>query len=325
MLAPWSVNGARGLAGKGPMAKICTLCNEDCGSRPRVKDQRGRYFCKACLDTRSASDRRTDPAPAAPSPGEDAYDLDDADPGASPLPIEFLDHVEQSTQCPGCMHSMPPGAKVCVSCGYHVERGIQSSTHIERSKGKGGRKYVCRECGYDLTGLRSGVCPECGTRIRLARSEVQEQLERDVLVQAWRKPLIWLAVGFAGMSIAFLIQGLPVMVPIYAVWLGAQVLVGLAVLWMCFNFLGDLGTPLLNLVRLSGIYAMVDLVGMVTGFVPIPIIPWVITLLVYVGLFSDAFETDWQDAILVIVLTGMAKFGLALVAVLYLPSLLASL
>lgn len=32
------------------------------------------------------------------------------------------------------------------------------------------RRGLCRRCGYDLTGNRSGVCPECGTAVRVAES-----------------------------------------------------------------------------------------------------------------------------------------------------------
>ncbi|MEM9082773.1 MAG: hypothetical protein AAGB34_04190 [Planctomycetota bacterium] len=28
--------------------KICRLCGEDCSDRPRIKDAKGHYACKAC-------------------------------------------------------------------------------------------------------------------------------------------------------------------------------------------------------------------------------------------------------------------------------------
>lgn len=309
------------------MDKICGICHQDCSDRPRVKDQRGRYFCKACA---AAHAGRAAPAPAPASqpvaqadtqPDEHPYALDDADPGSSPLPIELLDHVERSTPCPACMHSMPPGAKVCVACGYHVEKGIQSSTQIEKTKTKRGRKYQCRECGYDLRGLRSGVCPECGTRIKLTKEEERERIARDVLKEEWRKPGIYFAVGAGGLALFHTILGQPEALVGYAILLAAQILVGYAVLWLCFSFLGDIGTPLLNLVRLASIYVVVDLIGVFVGFIPIFIIPFVIKLLAYIGLFSDAFDTDWQDAFLVIFLTWLAKVALLLIAVFYIPQL----
>ncbi len=83
------------------------------------------------------------------------------------------------------------------------------------------------------------------------------------------------------------------------------------------------GTPLLNLARLAGLYALLDLIGYVLGF--IPLIGWLITLIFYIGFFSDLFETDWQDAFLVIFLTGAVKIALAVLLVMYLPALLSVL
>ncbi|MBN1345655.1 MAG: hypothetical protein JXQ73_23385 [Phycisphaerae bacterium] len=43
--------------------KVCRLCGEDCAERPRVKDHKGRYYCRACyvkawqkLETRQAQE-----------------------------------------------------------------------------------------------------------------------------------------------------------------------------------------------------------------------------------------------------------------------------
>lgn len=36
-------------------AKACVVCGVDCTGRPRVKDPKGRYYCRACYDARAAS------------------------------------------------------------------------------------------------------------------------------------------------------------------------------------------------------------------------------------------------------------------------------
>ncbi|TVQ57097.1 MAG: hypothetical protein EA377_01195, partial [Phycisphaerales bacterium] len=33
-----------------PAGKICVVCNANCAGRPRVKDPKGRYYCRACYD-----------------------------------------------------------------------------------------------------------------------------------------------------------------------------------------------------------------------------------------------------------------------------------
>ena len=316
------------------MSKICGICAEDCSDRPRVKDQKGRYFCKACVDART--NQRT-AEQTVPSAGDEPFELDDGDafqiaeeePGARPLPIDLLDQTEPVRGCPICLKSMPKGAKICVSCGYDAVKGIQSSTLVEKAaskKKRGKRGYLCAKCGYDLEGVPEPVCPECGTRVNLSRRDrLRQEAAAEVYHNEWKKPLIWLAVGVLGMSIVYLASGVPSAILIYAALLTVQIIIGYIVLWMCSSFLGDIGTPLLNLTRLAGIYAMVDLVGFFLGFIPVLLIPFVIKLGVYVGLFCSAFDTDWQDAIIVIFLTGLAKFAIVLLVMFYMPDLLANL
>lgn len=297
------------------MDKICGICGGDCSDRARVKDAKGRYFCKTCAMDYAA--RKREPAAAAPPPDEDPYDLDDFDPGSSPLPIDMIDQTERSTQCPACMHSMPPGAKVCVSCGYHVEKGIQSSTHIEKSKGKRGRVYQCRECGYDLTGLRSGVCPECGTKIRHnKKADWDAQTERDVVHEEWRKPAIAGAIGAAAICAILGSRGELDILPYYGMLLGAEVVLGFIILWLSFHFLGDIGTPLLNLARLTALYLVVDAIWILLW--PIPSF-WVrngAMGLAYLGLFTNFFDVHWEDAWIVMLINGVVKFALVITLVL---------
>ncbi|MHC4427755.1 MAG: anti-sigma factor family protein [Planctomycetota bacterium] len=43
-------------------AKICVLCGEDCSKRPRVKNHRNQYACRACAEAQQARRRREAPA-----------------------------------------------------------------------------------------------------------------------------------------------------------------------------------------------------------------------------------------------------------------------
>lgn len=47
-------NGAAN-AVSAPGGKKCVICGVDCAGRPRVKDPRGRYFCRPCYDSRASS------------------------------------------------------------------------------------------------------------------------------------------------------------------------------------------------------------------------------------------------------------------------------
>lgn len=50
----------------GNSLKICVICGEDCSGRPRIKDSKGRYYCKSCHE--EALRRKQAPAEAAPPP-----------------------------------------------------------------------------------------------------------------------------------------------------------------------------------------------------------------------------------------------------------------
>ncbi len=83
----------------GQPGKICVICGEDCSGRPRIKDPRGRYYCRSCheLAAQRGQTRAAASQPAEPAPG--------------------------TVICPSCESALPPGAKVCVACGINVDTG----------------------------------------------------------------------------------------------------------------------------------------------------------------------------------------------------------
>ncbi|HZW09506.1 MAG TPA: hypothetical protein VFF69_06360 [Phycisphaerales bacterium] len=296
------------------MGKTCGICGEDCSDRPRVRDRHGRYYCKACsLHAAALGAVSADPSDATLARAAVPYEL------AAPEP------PPEPETCPICAHQHAPGAQVCTYCGFDEAVGPASSRVYRKAARKQGQRSAegprCRECGYSLAGLHGPkpVCPECGTPGSLLfKDDFHAELEREVIRREWTKPAVWLAVGLTGMLAASAIRAGPLGLAVYPVALVVQVLVGYGVLWACFTFLGDLGTPLLNLLRLAGIYALVDLIAAVAGLLPVVILPWAISLACYVGLFSDAFDTDWSESLLVIILTGAVKIGaiVAIIAVL---------
>ncbi len=292
------------------MDKTCGICQEDCSDRPRVKDAKGRYYCKSCAMDRAAS-HATEEAHL-PPPEDDAnpYAIDEGDFGtAAPLPAGMLDLTDRSSPCPACMHSMPPGAKVCVSCGYQVDKGIQTSTKVEKRKGRPG--YPCEHCGYDLTGLRSTVCPECGKPNNFSRKHrLNTGLTSQMLRDEYRKPAVWFAVGFVAVGIVLAIKGEPLGFVVYAILLAFQLPLMLIGLWLCQKtFLGDIGTPLLNLVRLAGALALGNAVDTIIPFGFFFLTPG---LIVFWAVLMDLFEIDLRDAIITGIIMGIIKIAGAL-------------
>jgi predicted RNA-binding Zn-ribbon protein involved in translation (DUF1610 family) len=282
------------------MQKICVVCGENCAGRPRVKDQSGRYRCKTCDEAGAAGQHQP---PAGPAKERDPYALEDDAP-LTGLP----DDVRHPRACPVCSNSMPPDAKICVGCGFDPARGIQTSTLIEKTEGRDGRKHRCESCGYEITGIREPVCPECGERINLSRTRQHDRrIRAQVLEQEYLKPAVWLGAGFLVVSIAMAIRGAPLGFAWYAALLAVQLPFMWVGFWMCQKlFLGDIGTPLLNLLRLAGALALGDAVDEI---IPLSLFFLTPGLIVFWAVLMDLFEIDLHQAILTGIIMAVLKIA----------------
>ncbi|MHC4948359.1 MAG: hypothetical protein ACYTG1_08865 [Planctomycetota bacterium] len=154
--------------GSGSEAKTCAVCGADCGDRPRVKDPKGRYYCKPCYEEarrhglKRARAAVSEATPAEPEPHLEAEagpafgaDLAADDPaGGSGMLDDLLGDVSEPAApadpgaadagggaCPGCGAPLGEGAVLCTSCGYDVQAGGQLETKKRRAKraaGEGG-------------------------------------------------------------------------------------------------------------------------------------------------------------------------------------------
>ena len=77
-------------------SKVCVVCGADCAGRPRVKDPRGRYFCKPCYETAVQNKKHAKEAAAAPS---------------------------TPRGCPGCGRPLATNAVLCINCGFDLTTG----------------------------------------------------------------------------------------------------------------------------------------------------------------------------------------------------------
>jgi len=113
--------------------KICVICHQDCSARPRVKDKKGRYYCRQCYEDARQRKHAQTAAPTPPPPP--ASPMDDGD--ELGLLEELAQQVasaptveQQSSQCPSCKRPMPPEAIVCVGCGYNRRLGQHVSPAV---------------------------------------------------------------------------------------------------------------------------------------------------------------------------------------------------
>ncbi len=131
----------------GSAGKTCRRCGVDCSKLPRVKDDRGRYYCKPCYEAarrekmqrnaaRAALADEAEPAAIDDGPVEtgpvetadedlrtteialeaDSFIIDDL--SDAPLPLEAAEET-----CPGCAAPMPASAIVCMGCGFNRKTG----------------------------------------------------------------------------------------------------------------------------------------------------------------------------------------------------------
>lgn len=121
------------MAGAG---KICIVCGEDCADRPRIKDGRGRYACKACAAAKRGGGAAVDQG------GDDGLiPLDEgvgvaggvasveqlvraAESDAEPMGMRSMDG------CPKCGTAVMPEQVLCVSCGTDLRSGKKLKTDV---------------------------------------------------------------------------------------------------------------------------------------------------------------------------------------------------
>ncbi len=128
--------------GQSVSAKICRLCGQDCSDRPRIRDPKGRYYCRECYVVKARElelqrRARDEQAPHTDAPQRvDPANVPGADPGWSAVGDSLGDsgmHADAAAPsgllaCPGCGATLGADAVVCVECGYNTRTGHKLQT-----------------------------------------------------------------------------------------------------------------------------------------------------------------------------------------------------
>lgn len=113
-------------------AKVCALCGCDCSDRPRVKDARGRYYCKECYE---GAGRKAESPATAGAVRSGRVPPDDPDPLMDLLQAERTSEPasQQQSGCPNCGGALT--GVICMSCGYDARTGKRIAMQMQMAPG----------------------------------------------------------------------------------------------------------------------------------------------------------------------------------------------
>lgn len=237
-----------------------------------MRDARGRYLCGPCYDARVA--HKVDPEPI----GLRGDALDDIGYDIEPM----AGMLASMATCPGCGVPIEAGTVVCVHCGYNAQTGKKIKAQVFNKPEEEGISALQQE--------------------RLARNQA-------AIVAAYRTPTIMFVVGMIGMLGVYGAEGGMMAVMAYGVFFVVSLVIGLLVYLVCSAiWIGFDESPVLAFVRLAGIYSISNLVQVVLGYVPIPILPWLVAFGIYIELLMTMLDLDLNDAIILALLTFILKW-----------------
>jgi len=151
--------------------KRCRKCGSNLLHRPRVKDHRGRYYCKPCYDAalaakrkKAAADRATNAPAEAPSveaPNFDALALDeDVSRFVESIEADSSAELAPPATCPSCGRGLAIDAVICTNCGYDRRTGrkigVAGAPPTEPQSPRAGRAIVARKSS---TTAAAGAAP----------------------------------------------------------------------------------------------------------------------------------------------------------------------
>lgn len=122
------------MATSGGSGKVCTICGEDCSTKPRTKDGNGRYYCKPCYEQANAQ-RKARAVSARPA-AADVLDLE-----SEPASMNMLDRliasappVAVTAHCSQCGFVLPPGGIICTHCGFNEQtKSVVRKTKVKQA------------------------------------------------------------------------------------------------------------------------------------------------------------------------------------------------
>lgn len=278
---------------------------------PRQADGLHGLYCPGCAASLRSITTGTPVAVEAPPPPPHTlreHTIEASPEPGEPLPIAPPDpSVELHTRiCLNCAHTVDALNPHCAYCGFDARKGMPKK--IAETLSHAAPK-LCRECGYDLSGLTIGICPECGTKNSLTpRNPLLLASSMEVRKEAYRRPAIMLGAALAVLSVfqLFLHHGdwryaalylmcfftsLPVVVLSYC---------GCCLAWIGFDM------PIhLAALRLAGVGAVALVVYAIFSLLPVWVVPLGLANITYVWMMAHELDMEIQDATVVALLSAV--------------------
>lgn len=287
---------------QNPIAKICTICGNDCSRRERIRDKAGRYYCKNCYDCacqkRAAS--RKDQVMSM-SGSEDRYYENteeeevlpwDGDDVAGYNQLDSDVYKNAAKECPGCGKFQPGNTIICTDCGLNWQTGKKIKYKFQAES----KQKVDK--GADLPEYR---------KKELEFNRHQAKLE-------YTKPVFMIVIGLFLSSVLWASQFSEGVAVARMIGLAAQTLLGIIAFWLCSILWIGFNQPFhLIALKLIGIYAISELAYVIAFmFIPVLIVPWVVVLFVSLGLMVQLLDLDITDAVIFAIITIFLKIALFL-------------
>ncbi len=182
----------------------------------------------------------------------------------------------------------------------------------------------CPHCQYDLRGITDArVCPECGNRVSQTRIRAaREAKERRVHEQAWFPSVLTIAISVAVMVIAYGYGGAAGgagaagavgAIVVGLISLAISVIVGWAVYpVLAFMWIGWSSSIPTTALQLAGAYAGATATLAVLDLTALPIIPWLVSTVVLIGLLCKLMDLDQNDSVALAVISWGIKWMIAI-------------
>ena len=309
-------------------ARVCARCR---GPLEGVREGLADLYCDACGRALAAAAQRkraeAAPVPAATKPAPLPTPVKHAKAAVSAAPVLPVSDEDPSVKivtriCLSCSHTVHADNPVCAYCGWDVRKGLPKKfKEMEAAP-----KPTCRKCGYELTGLKTNVCPECGTRNRLtARGAELDKNSREITKWAYLRPALMLGGGVGGLVLFYGIRHSSE--PWFMVFAVVSFAINAVVLWVVYTLcgLGWIGLDMphhLSALRLSGILAVATLLLAVLGLVPAPVLALGIAGFAFVWMLHQEMDLEFQDAVIIAILTMGAVIVVWLLGTLKIASMM---